>query len=311
MVKLNANGGRVGEEAAAKTAALVAAALWAVAITVFTFTARRLGPQMVNGARLLLAATLLVLIHGFAFGSLWPTGLGGSRTLWLLVSGFIGFTLGDGFGLESFVRIGPRLGMLVQTLAPVFSTTLAWAIFGQRLSWLRLLAVAVTLAGIALVVAPGSEAGNPAAARLRWTGLLFALLAALCQALGQLTSLQGMEGGVPALSATVVRISAGATGALALLALRGRLSDLRGAWADRRSLAQFLGGTSLGTLLGVPLSLYALAHAPLGVAATLLFMTPVFLLPLSRIFFHEPLTWRSVGGTMLTVAGAAGLFLFP
>lgn len=301
----------MGEEAVAKAAALFAAALWAVTITVFTFTARRLGPQVVNGARLLLAATLLAAGHALLFGSAWPVGLGGTRTLWLLVSGFVGFTLGDGFGLESFVRIGPRLGMLVQTLAPVFSTALAWTLFGQRLSLLRLFAVAVTLTGIALVVARGPAAGNPAAARVRWTGLLFALLAALCQAVGQLTSVRGMEGGVPALSATVVRITAGAVGAVGLLALRERLGQLRGAWGDRRSLAQFLGGTALGSLLGVPLSLYALAHAPLGVAATLLFMTPVFLLPLSRIFFHEPLTLRSVGGTLLTVAGAAGLFLLP
>jgi drug/metabolite transporter (DMT)-like permease len=40
-------------------------------------------------------------------------------------------------------------------------------------------------------------------------------------------------------------------------------------------------------------------------------MVPVFLLPLGRIFFHERLTPRAVGGTLLTVAGAAGLFLLP
>jgi len=34
-----------------------------------------------------------------------------------------------------------------------------------------------------------------------------------------------------------------------------------------------------------------------------------FLLPLSRIFFHEPITPRAVAGTLLTVGGAAGLFL--
>ncbi len=301
----------MGEEAAAKAAAVFAAALWAVTITIFTFAARRLGPQVVNGARLLLAATLLAAGHAGLTGSPWPAGLGTTRSLWLLGSGFIGFTLGDGFGLESFVRIGPRLGMLVQTLAPVFSTAFAWALFGQRLSLLRLGAVAATLAGIALVVGGRDRGGNPGAARTRWMGLLFALLAALCQAVGQLTSVQGMQGGVPALSATVVRISAGAAGALGLLALRGTAGELRSAWADRSSRLQFLGGTFLGSVLGVPLSLYALAHAPMGVAATLLFMTPVFLLPLARIFFHEPLTARSVGGTLLTVAGAAGLFLFP
>ena len=300
----------MGEEALAKAAALFAAALWAVTITIFTSTARRLGPQVVNGARLLLAASLLAAGHAVLFGTPWPTGLGGPRTFWLLGSGLVGFTLGDGFGLESFVRVGPRLGMLVQTLAPVFSTALAWAIFSQRLSLLRLLAGAVTLAGIAMVVGRGGE-GNPAAARTRWAGLMFALLAALCQAVGQLTSVQGMQGGVPALSATVVRISAGAAGAVLILALRGKSGELRGAWGDRRSLAQFLGGTALGSVLGVPLSLYALAHAPMGVAATLLFMTPGFLLPQSRIYFQEPLTLRSVGGTGLTMAGAAGLFLFP
>ena len=171
----------MGEEALAKAAALFAAALWAVTITIFTSTARRLGPQVVNGARLLLAASLLAAGHAVLFGTPWPTGLGGPRTFWLLGSGLVGFTLGDGFGLESFVRVGPRLGMLVQTLAPVFSTALAWAIFSQRLSLLRLLAGAVTLAGIAMVVGRGGE-GNPAAARTRWAGLMFALLAALCQA---------------------------------------------------------------------------------------------------------------------------------
>lgn len=300
----------MGEEALAKGAALLATALWAGTITAFTFAARRLGAQVVNGGRLLLAALLLVGAHALWLGGPWPAGLGAGRTLWLLFSGFLGFTLGDGFGLESFVRIGPRLGMLVQTLAPVFSAALAWAVLGQRLSPLRILAVAVTLGGIALVVGQGRDPGSPAA-RTRAVGILFALGAALCQAVGQLTSVQGMAGGVPALSATVVRISAGAAGALAALALRGRLGALRGAWSDAGTLAQFVGGTALGSLLGVPLSLYALAHAPVGVAATLLFMTPVFLLPLSRIFFHEPLTARSVGGTLLTVAGAAGLFLFP
>lgn len=301
----------MGEEAAAKAAALLATGLWAVTITLFTFAARRLGPQVVNGGRLILAAALLAGVHAAWTGGLWPGGLGATRTLWLLASGFLGFTLGDGLGLESFVRIGPRLGMLIQTLAPVFSTTLAWAIFGQHLSLLRLLAVAATLGGIVLVVARRADAGNPSAARVRWIGILCALAAALCQSAGQLTSVRGMEGGVPALSATVVRISAGASGAMLLLALRGRVGALRGAWGEGATLAQFLGGTALGSLLGVPLSLYALAHAPVGVAATLLFMTPVFLLPLSRIFFGEALTVRSVGGTLLTVAGAAGLFLFP
>lgn len=298
----------MGGEALAKGAALGAAALWACTITVVTFTARRHGPQGVNGNRLLLAAALLMAVHALTRGTPWPAGLAPAGYGWLLLSGLLGFALGDGLGLESFVRIGPRLGMLVQTLAPVFSSALAWSLLGQRLSAGRLLAGAVVLGGVALVVARGSEGE---AGRARWSGVLFALGAALCQALGQFSSVRGMEGGVPPLSATVVRVAAGAVGILLLLAVRGRLGDLRGPWTRPASTAQLVAGTVLGSAIGAPLSLYALAHAPVGVAATLLFMTPVFLLPLSRIFMGEPITPRSVLGTLLTVAGAAGLFLLP
>ena len=36
---------------------------------------------------------------------------------------------------------------------------------------------------------------------------------------------------------------------------------------------------ALGFLFGVPLAHYALSHAPVGMAATLMFIAPVFLLP--------------------------------
>lgn len=292
-------------------AALAAAFLWSITITAFTFASRRLGPQVVNGIRLLLAASLLLIAHRMLAGAFWPGGLGGARTAWLLLSGLVGFTLADGCGLESFVRVGPRMGMLVQTLAPVFSSLLAWSLLGQRLSLPRVGAVGLTLAGIALVVSQGAGQLAGQSSRGRWTGLLFALGAALGQAFGQFTSLKGMEGGVGAFSATVVRISAGTVGSLAFLGLRGQLRGLGRGWRDLGGASQMLLGTLLGSVLGVPLSLYALAHAPVGIAATLMFMVPVFLLPLSRIFFKDPITVRALLGTALTVGGAAGLFLLP
>lgn len=292
-------------------AALSAAFLWSITITVFTFASRRLGPQVVNGIRLLLAASLLLIFHWLFLGRIWPEGLGVERTTWLLVSGLVGFAVADGCGLESFVRVGPRLGMLVQTLAPVFSSVLAWLLLGQRLSGPRLGAVGLTLAGISLVVSQGRDAISPEARRGRWIGLLFALGAAAGQAFGQLTSIKGMVGGVGAFSATVVRISAGTLGSLLFLGMRGQLRGLGQGWKDLGGASQMVVGTLLGSVLGVPLSLYALAHAPVGIAATLMFMVPVFLLPLSRIFFKEPITPRALLGTALTVGGAAGLFLLP
>lgn len=293
------------EAVAGKAAALVAAFVWAITVTVFTFAARRIGAQIVNAVRLLLAALLLLILHWLLAGTPWPAGLGLERTLWLLFSGLVGFAVADGLGLESFVEIGPHLGMLIQTLAPVLSATLAWVFLGQSLSWSKAGAILVTLAGIALVV-QGPDQTAPG--RSRAWGLLLALGATLGQSLGQFTAFKGMVGGVGAFPALVVRIAAGAVGSLVYLAVRGQCR-LSGAWSRGRTLSQILVGTALGPLIGGFLALYALAHAPLGPASTLLSIVPIFLLPLSRIFFHEPITTRAVVGTLLTVGGAAGLFL--
>ncbi len=117
-----------------------------------------------------------------------------------------------------------------------------------------------------------------------------------------------MACGVGAFPALVVRVAAGAGGSLVYLALRGQCR-LSGAWTRGRTCAQILTGTALGPLAGGFLALYALNHAPLGPASTLLSIVPIFLLPLSRICFGEPITPRAVAGTLLTVGGAAGLFL--
>lgn len=302
-------GGIMDGAVAGKAAALAAAALWAVTVTVLTFASRRLGSQVANGARLVLAVLLIGVIHWAVAGTPWPGGLGGTRTLWLLASGLLGFTLADGLGLESFVRLGARDGMLVQTLAPAFSALLAHLFLGQRLGWLRGGAVLLTLAGIALVVAQASGGEAAGHRRGRWIGVSCALGAAMAQATAQLASILGMADGVPALSATVVRLAAGSAGVLVFLGLRGRLRGLKSAWRDGAAAGQVLSGTLLGSVAAVPLSLYALAHAPAGVAATLMFMVPVFLLPLSRLFLKEPITPGALAGTGLTLAGASALFL--
>lgn len=288
---------------AGKGAALGAAFLWAITVTVFTFASRRVGAQVVNATRLALATLLLLGLQWAFTGHPWPPELGGARVAWLLVSGLVGFAVSDGLGLESFMRIGPRQGMLVQTLAPVFSSLLGWGFLGQTLSLGKAGAIALTLSGIALVVTQAPAEPAPKGHRL--AGVLFGIGAALGQALGQLAAIRGMAGGVPAVGANVLRLAAGTAGILLWLALRGGLRGMSRPWGDGKALAQIGLGTLVGPIGGVLLALYAMTHAPLAVAATLMYLVPVFLLPLGRVFFREPITPRAILGTLLTVGGAA------
>ncbi len=289
-----------------ETAALATSVLWSLNSVCFTLAGRRVGSASVNLGRLLMAWCLLVALHVVLYGSPFPVHAGATTLGWLGVSGIIGFALGDAVLFEAFVLIGPRLAMLLMTLSPVFSALLAWGLLGQCLSLPKLVAMAVTLGGIAWVVG-GRDGDQPRAHLVR--GLLLGLGGALGQAVGLLFSLYGLRGGLGAISANLVRVSAGALALLLYFGVSGRLTPTVGALRDPRSSGLIAIGAVTGPVMGVVLSLVAIAEAPMGVAATLMSLSPVILLPVARYGFKERVGLHGILGTLLALAGAAALFL--
>jgi drug/metabolite transporter (DMT)-like permease len=68
-------------------------------------------------------------------------------------------------------------------------------------------------------------------------------------------------------------------------------------------------GALIGPFVGVWLSLIAVQSARVGVASTLMAMTPVISLPLVHWLYHERVSPRAVAGTLVAMAGIAGMFL--
>ncbi len=291
---------------AGETAALLTSACWALNSVCFTLAGRRVGSASVNLVRLIVGWILLVALHWAAVGSLLPPGAGAARLGWLSVSGLIGFAVGDAVLFEAFLLIGARLSMLLMTLSPVFSALLARLFLRQDLGSAKLAAMAATLAGIAWVVwGEGDREAHPH----RWRGVLLGIGGALGQAVGLLFSFYGLAGNYSPLSANLVRVSAGLLALLAWSGLRGRLSEHLAGLRDLRS-AWLIGlGAATGPVLGVLLSLVAIARAPMGVAATLMSLSPVLLLPVAHWGFREKVGVHAILGTVLALAGAAALFL--
>ena len=248
---------------------------------------------------------LLVLLHLALYGSLFPMQAGAARLGWLGVSGLIGFALGDAVLFESFLLIGPRLAMLLMTLSPIFSALLAWMFLGQNLSLPKILAMVVTLGGIAWVVwGDGEREAHPHL----WRGILLGVGGALGQSVGLVFSMKGLVGGFPPISANLIRVTAGLAALLVYFAATGRLRGTLGGLRDSRATA-FIGlGAATGPVLGVVLSLVAIAKAPMGVAATLMSLSPVILLPVAHFVFKEKVGGHAILGTLLALAGAAALF---
>ena len=66
-----------------------------------------------------------------------------------------------------------------------------------------------------------------------------------------------------------------------------------------------LAGTIFGPFLGVWLSLIAIRSVELGIAQTLLSLSPVMILPFVGKLYSEKLTKAAVLGAIIAVAGAA------
>jgi drug/metabolite transporter (DMT)-like permease len=292
-------------------AALSVALLWAVTSLCYAGAGLRIGSGAVNHLRLWAALLITMVIHKLVVGSILPPTLDSTQILLLSVSGIVGFVLGDALLLEAYVLIGPRVTMLIMTAAPVFGAVLGWSFMGEPLGAGQLIAIALTLSGIALVVAGREDrgAGKPAAGSPRGWGIVLAFGAALGQAGGLILSKMALRDDLSVLSANLVRLAAATILFFFYSLVAGRALHHFRQSADLRAGVMILAGTIVGPVLGVSLSLYAVRGVEVGVASALMQLSPVFLLPLAAAFSHERISRRSLGGTLVAVAGAGLLFL--
>ncbi len=288
-------------------AALGTAALWSGSYLAFTFAVRRIGADRVNRLRLLFALALLAAAHGVVYGVPFPTTAEATRWLWLGLSGIVGFTIADALLFRALDHLGPLRTSVVTALIPVASAFLAWATLGEGLSGVQLAGVAITVSAVILIVTARTPSGEKG--RSVRLGVLFALGTVVAQSSRYVFSVKGMSGGFPVLSTNVAQILAATAGAWLLALPKGQWRETFAALRDRPAGAATAAGALVGPTLGVTLSLVALANARVGVASTLMALTPVFLLPLSALVFREKITGRTAAGTVLAVAGVAVLWL--
>jgi drug/metabolite transporter (DMT)-like permease len=314
---------------AGQLAALGTALLWAFTSLFFTAAARRLGAVRVNTFRILVAIALLGVTHYLLQGVWIPHALPG-QVAYLAASGLVGLAIGDQALFLAFVYIGPRLSTLIMTTAPVIAAVFGWSVLGESLSPRACVGIAVTVAGVAWVVlerpARGVQDAHPHYGR----GVFLAFIGAACQAGGLLLSKQGMGHGwldprehLDPQAATLVRMFFAGVFMTPVLAvhqiLRRRAlrrmehipqAESRGVRVAGGLLLAVCGAIC-GPFLGVWLSLVAADRAPVGIAQTLMSLTPIFILPLVVVAFRERVTLRAVLGAIVAVGGCVLLFVEP
>ncbi|RLD07461.1 MAG: EamA family transporter [Chloroflexi bacterium] len=289
-------------------AALATSLSFSFGSTVFTAAGRRIGSLVVNRTRLVIAVIFLASTHWFTLGTLIPLNAAPERWLWFGLSGAIGLVLGDIFLFQSFVLVGPRIAMLMMSLAPIFAALEAWVFLGETLSGGQVFGILITVAGIAWVLMEGS--GKSGDARVYGRGILLGLGAAIGQATGLVLAKKGFGGDFSPISANLIRVFVAAILLWIITFFQGQIkSTLQTLRENPRGFLLTTAGAFSGPFLGVTLSLFAIQRVEVGVASTLTSLSPIFLLPISYFIFKERFGWGAIIGTLLAMAGVAMLFL--
>lgn len=295
-------------------AALLTALFWTITSMSFESAGKKVGSLSVNLIRLVIAFLIYCLVNYFRRGLFLPIDASTERWGWLAVSGLVGFVFGDLFLFQSYIIIGARVAMLIMALAPPITALVGWIVLGEVLSPMNWLGMIITLLGISIVILKREKQEVDSDKRLKITtsysfkGILLAFGGAIGQGVGLVLSKKGM-GDYDAFAASHIRVIAGMFGFALIILFTGKFGKVRHALRHTSAMKRIGLGSVFGPFLGVSFSLIAIQHTQAGIAATLMAIVPVLIIPPAILFFHEKVNWKEILGAVITVGGVAIFFL--
>lgn len=287
--------------------ALTASILWSISPYIFSAVVAKIGSFNLNVSRLFVASLLL-----FTTCLVFSISLGPSleQTTYLILSGIVGLVLGDTFLFKSLKEIGPRYTMILMSSNPAFGAIIAFFTYNETISLMGILGMTITFLGICIVF---SQQNGKEISRYKITrkGVVFGLLSSLGQAGGLiLTKYAYLVNDIHPLSASFYRIYP----SFIILTIFGLLTkkinkDFFIKISRKRTLILLILGSIIGPYLGITFSFIAVTHIQVGIAATIMSLQPILMLPISKYLQKERFSLQSIVGAFLAVFGIAILFL--
>ena len=325
--------------------ALGTALCWTISAVAFEAASRRVGSVPVNLIRLIAAFALLCGLNLLRFGQALPVSASSMQWSYLLISGVLGFFVGDLALFRAFVVLGARLSTLLMCLAPPIAAVTEWGWLGGEITPVQVAGMIVTLVGVAWVVyekptqqpEPTPEPSDPAepvhliesearlaspsttvleidaprgalVGRITPFAIFLGVTAAAGQGVGLVCTKIAMKAQpIDPFAATQIRIMAGIATFLGLVLVTRRVGDCGRALRNPRAMALLMIGAISGPFLGVSLLNKAVELIPSGVAQTITSLVPVLIIPLSIWLGKDRVTWKAVIGALVAVAGVAML----
>lgn len=317
---------------------------WTATALFSEVASKRMGSLPLNVIRMLLSLSMLAVTLWITLGVPYPIMADSQTWIWLSLSGFVGYALGDYCLFQSYILMGSRFGQLFMTLASPSAALTAWILLGESMRPLAILGMIITLAGIGMSILSRNTSDDngqrsKVKIKLPLRGILLGIGAGMGQGIGLVLSKLGMEyydtslaaHGVTDLSqwtnpealcpvslemmmpfaSTMIRAITGLAGfSIALFFFtRNGSKRFQAALTNRKALLCAIGAAIFGPFVGVSLSLMATLYTHAGIAQTIMSMTPVLILFPSYLLFRQKITLWEVIGAVICVGGVSLFFI--
>ncbi len=281
-------------------AALTASFTWTIACFIWRSQTKYFSSVQINQVKNLTAGIIFLPVIFFID---WTSEV--RYILILLLGGVIGIALGDSLYLEALKRLGTRTTLSIEAFSPVIANCLAILFLREFLSiksWIGTFIVVFSLLLISQEKV-GNEGNSDTSLTSLIKGFIFAFMSIACAIIGGILSrLVLVNSGLNPIQSTEIRI----IGALIVLSPFIRLNFYQVLLkSPLKTRCRFFLATILGTNLGILLQQTVFMILPVGLAWTLLSLSPVIATLFARLEGEKV----SMKGYLLPIFSFAGVVI--
>ena len=289
--------------------ALGTAFLWAVTSLIHVDLSRTLGGAAYNRLRLTIMAFVMPVVAVFWGG--WDT-VESSGILLVVLSGLIGFSLGDSAMLMSMQYLGPRRTQVIYAFNAPMTVVLGIFVLSEIPTYMQVIGILITFSGIYVAIAYGKREDQKHAWESDhgkvWIGVLWGVLGALSQAVGVILLKPALNLGADPFIVATIRIMAAGF----FIACVGYFFP-RTHWWPNITWHGFMCTTVAG-VVGIIIAVgffltYAIKLGNVGIATVLSATTPIIVLPILWAVTKERPSFCAWIGATLAVAGVSVIIL--
>jgi drug/metabolite transporter (DMT)-like permease len=293
-------------------AALVTLFAWTITNFVLAKLTRLVEPSILNRAALFfsifLLGLLVCIVDGLAPWQLF-TLPNSSNWLWLGLSGILGKSIGDYCGFCSMRILGVRRRSMISTLGPGFTLFFGLIILNEKMNWVGVIAMLLTIISILLLINSTTEKDEVKKEKfgLPLPGLLFGIAAAALTGLAFILSKKtfietGRE--ISEFHGTWIRIVVAFLAIMLVDTVRNKhTAFIKQFLLDKQKRTLLFFTILFGSVLGLSFSLIAITRMNAASAYTIFSMLPVSVILVSVIVYKKKISLQSWLYSILAIAG--------